>query len=104
VADTVPFVPDRARLLLANEYAPAAGYKALALNANGTNFFTIGQPNEEAAKNSSIEQCQKRATPPRRRENARSMLSATPWSTRMAARQCRHCPGSGTTPRPKSRS
>jgi class 3 adenylate cyclase len=71
VADTVPFVSDRTRLLLANEYAVAADHKALALNANGNNFFAIGQPNEEAARNSALEQCQKRAdatTTPRKCE------------------------------------
>jgi hypothetical protein len=61
VAETVPFVPDRSRLLLANDYLPAADYKALALNANGVNFFVTGQQNEEVAKNSALEECQKRA-------------------------------------------
>jgi class 3 adenylate cyclase len=60
-AETVPFVPDRTRVLLSNEYASAAAYKALALNANGNNYFATGQPNEEAAKNAALEQCQKRA-------------------------------------------
>jgi class 3 adenylate cyclase len=70
-AETVPFVPDRTRLLLANEYASAADYKAFALNANGNNFFATAQPNEEAAKNAALEQCQKRAdatTTPRKCE------------------------------------
>jgi class 3 adenylate cyclase len=60
-ADTVPFVPDRTRVILANEYVPAADYKAFALNTNGVNVFVAGQPNEEAAKNAVLEQCQKRA-------------------------------------------
>jgi class 3 adenylate cyclase len=60
-AETVPFVPDRTRVLLSNEYAPAADYKAFALNANGNNYFATGQPNEEAARNAALEQCQKRA-------------------------------------------
>jgi class 3 adenylate cyclase len=59
-AETVPFVPDRVRLSLANEYASAADFKALALNANGTFFFLTGQQNEEAAKAAVLEQCQKR--------------------------------------------
>jgi class 3 adenylate cyclase len=70
-AETVPFVPDRTRLLLANEYAAAADYKAFALNANGNNYFATAQPNEEAAKNAALEQCQKRAdatTAPRKCE------------------------------------
>jgi adenylate cyclase len=61
VAETVPFVPDRSRVILANDYLPAADYKALALNANGVNFFVAGQQNEEVAKNSALEECQKRA-------------------------------------------
>jgi class 3 adenylate cyclase len=60
-AELVPFVPDRARLSLASEYASAADYKALALNANGSFSFSIGQQSEEAAKNVALEQCQKRA-------------------------------------------
>jgi class 3 adenylate cyclase len=60
-AETVPFVPDRTRVILTNEYVPAADYKAFALNTNGVNVFVAGQPNEEAAKNAVLEQCQKRA-------------------------------------------
>jgi class 3 adenylate cyclase len=60
-ADAAPFVADRVRLALANEYVPAANYKALALNANGINWFVSGQQDEEAAKNAALEQCQKRS-------------------------------------------
>jgi class 3 adenylate cyclase len=60
-ADSVPFIADRARLNLANEYAPAADYKALALNTTGTFAFVASQQNEEAAKTAALEQCQKRA-------------------------------------------
>jgi hypothetical protein len=60
-ADTVPFVGDRTRITLANEYVPAADYKALALNNIGINFFVAGQQNEEAARSAALEQCQKRA-------------------------------------------
>jgi class 3 adenylate cyclase len=60
-ADSVPFIADRARVNLANEYAPAADYKAFALNINGTFKFVTGQPNEEAAKTAALEQCQKNA-------------------------------------------
>jgi adenylate cyclase len=59
--DTVPFVSDRVRAALTNDYTPAADYKALALNLNGINFSVTGQPSEESAKNTAIEQCQKRA-------------------------------------------
>jgi class 3 adenylate cyclase len=60
-ADTVPFVSDRAHLLLANEYAPGKDYKAFALTTTGVNAFATGQPNEEAARSAALEQCQKRA-------------------------------------------
>jgi class 3 adenylate cyclase len=61
VAETVPFVGDRARMALANEYAPAGDYKAFAINPVGVNAFVTGQQNEEAAKSAALEQCQKRA-------------------------------------------
>jgi hypothetical protein len=60
-ADSVPFVADRVRLNLANEYAPAADFKALALTTTGTFAFVAGQPNEEAARTTALEQCQKKA-------------------------------------------
>ena len=60
-AETVPFVGDRARIALANEYAPAADFKAVALNNAGVNAFVVGQPSEEAAKSAAVEQCQKHA-------------------------------------------
>jgi len=68
---TVPFVTDRFRLTLAKDYAPAADYKALALVVTGVNAFVTGQQNEEAAKSSALEQCQKKADalqPPRKCE------------------------------------
>jgi class 3 adenylate cyclase len=60
-AEAVPFVSDRVRLALANEYAPAAGYKAFALNVNANSSSVSGQPNEEAAKKAALEQCQQKA-------------------------------------------
>jgi len=60
-AESVPFVGDRGRLRLASEYVPAAGAKALALTISGVNAFSVGQPNEEAAKSAALEQCQKYA-------------------------------------------
>jgi hypothetical protein len=60
-AETVPFVGDRARIALANEYAPAADFKAIALNNAGVNAFVVAQPSEEAAKSAAVEQCQKHA-------------------------------------------
>jgi class 3 adenylate cyclase len=70
-AETVPFVGDRLRVALANEYTPASDYKALALTVAGNNAFVVGQQNEEAAKSAALEQCQKRADafqPPRKCE------------------------------------
>src|SRR5260370_716192 len=49
-AETVPFVPDRSRVLLASDYVPAADYKAFALNTNVVNAYVTGQQNAEAAK------------------------------------------------------
>jgi class 3 adenylate cyclase len=60
-AETMPFVSDRTRVALSNEYASAADYKALAVNITGTNAFVTAQPNEEAAKSAALEQCQKKA-------------------------------------------
>jgi adenylate cyclase len=57
----MPFVSDRTRLALSNEYAPAADHKALAVNITGTYAFVVGQPSEEAAKGAAVEQCQKKA-------------------------------------------
>ena len=59
-AETVPFVQDRTRAVLANEYLAAAEPKALALNQNG--IIGLGSAaSEEAAKNAALDQCQKRA-------------------------------------------
>ena len=60
-ATSVPFISDRARIALANEYAPAADFKALSLNLGGFSAFVTAQSGEEAAKNAAVEQCQKRA-------------------------------------------
>jgi class 3 adenylate cyclase len=60
-AEAVPFVTDRARLVLANEYVAAAEPKAFALNVNGVIGLASSQPNEEAAKSAALEQCQQRA-------------------------------------------
>ena len=60
-ADEVPFVTDRTRAVLANEYVAATNPKALAINLNGIIGMASSQPNEEAAKNAALEKCQKRA-------------------------------------------
>jgi class 3 adenylate cyclase len=60
-AETMPFVSERTRLALSNDYVPAGDHKALAVNITGTNAFVAGQANEDAAKNTALEQCQKKA-------------------------------------------
>ncbi len=60
-ADTVPFIGDRVRAYLSNEYSAAGDYKAFALNVGGFTGSALNQPSEEAARASAVEQCQKRA-------------------------------------------
>jgi class 3 adenylate cyclase len=57
---SVPFVTDKVRTVLANEYVAAGEPKAFALNLNGIIGLSSSQPNEEAAKNAALELCQKR--------------------------------------------
>jgi class 3 adenylate cyclase len=59
--ESVPFIADRARIFLANEYVSATDYKAVALNVNGVLSSVSGQPSEEIARNSALDQCQQRA-------------------------------------------
>ncbi len=58
--DAVPFIAERTRGSL-NEYSAAGDYKAFALNIGGFTGQSVNQPNEEAARNAAVEQCQKRA-------------------------------------------
>ncbi|MGY4283020.1 class 3 adenylate cyclase [Bradyrhizobium sp. LM2.7] len=60
-ADMVPFIGERVRAYLSNEYSTAGDYKAFALNIGGFTGSALNQPNEEAARNAALEQCQKRA-------------------------------------------
>jgi adenylate cyclase len=57
----VPFIGDRTRASLANEYVPGADYKAVAINNLGVPGFVVGQPTEEAAKTAALDMCQKRS-------------------------------------------
>lgn len=69
--DAVPFIGERLRSYLSNEYAAAGDYKAFALNIGGFTGSALNQPNEEAARNAALDQCQKRseaAQSPRRCE------------------------------------
>jgi hypothetical protein len=57
----MPFVGDRVRTILANEYVPAQDHKAFAVTVSGIIGFVVAQPTEEAAKTAALEMCQKRA-------------------------------------------
>ncbi|MET4391069.1 class 3 adenylate cyclase [Bradyrhizobium sp. F1.4.3] len=59
--DAVPFIGERLRAYLSNEYSAAGDYKAFALNIGGFTGSALNQPNEEAARNAALDQCQKRA-------------------------------------------
>ena len=59
--DAVPFIGERLRAYLSNEYSAAGDYKAFALNIGGFSGSSVNQSNEEAARNAAVEQCQKRA-------------------------------------------
>ena len=61
VVDAVPFLGERQRAFLSSEYAPAGDYKAFALNIAGFYGSALNQPSEEAARNTALDQCQKRA-------------------------------------------
>jgi adenylate cyclase len=70
VLDTIPFVSERMRATLANEYVPAADHKALAISTGPIGFVT-SQQSDEVAKNAAFDLCQKRAEtfqPPRKCE------------------------------------
>jgi len=60
-ADSVPFINERIRSYLAGDYSASGDYKAFALNIGGFTGSALNQPNEEAARNMALEQCQKRA-------------------------------------------
>lgn len=59
--DAVPFIGERLRSYLSNDYSAAGDYKAFALNIAGFTGSSLNQPNEEAARNAALDQCQKRA-------------------------------------------
>jgi class 3 adenylate cyclase len=93
VPENVPFIAERVRANLTNEYVAGADYKAFALNNIGVPGFVTGQPNEEAARNAALELCQRRSdgsTTPRRCElyavgntvvypHGKPPLPPTPW-------------------------
>src|SRR6202795_1077781 len=60
VPETIPFVTDRVRATIRNEYLPAADHKALAISA-GPIGLTSGQADDETAKAVALDICQRRA-------------------------------------------
>jgi adenylate cyclase len=60
VPESIPFVTDRQRNNIRNEYLPAADHKALAISS-GPIGFTSAQADDETAKAGALDICQKRA-------------------------------------------
>ena len=58
--ETIPFLTDRQRNNIRNEYLPAADHKALAISS-GPIGFTSAQADDETAKTGALDICQKRA-------------------------------------------
>jgi class 3 adenylate cyclase len=94
VLETIPFVSNRVRVALANEYVSAAEHKALAISTGPIGFVT-SQQSDEAAKIAAVDLCQKRADnvqPPRKCEiyavgdtvvypHGRPPMPPLPWIT-----------------------
>jgi Adenylate and Guanylate cyclase catalytic domain len=60
VPDTIPFITDRARVAVREEYMAAADHKALAISA-GPIGISSGQADDATAKSVALDTCQKRA-------------------------------------------
>jgi class 3 adenylate cyclase len=60
VPDTIPFITDRGRAAVRDEYMTAADHKALAIST-GPIGLSSGQADDETAKAAALEMCQKRA-------------------------------------------
>ncbi len=60
VPDTIPFITDRGRAVVRDEYMPAADHKALALSSGPIGLST-GQADDDTAKAAALDMCQKRA-------------------------------------------
>jgi Adenylate and Guanylate cyclase catalytic domain len=60
VPETIPFVADRTRANIRNEYLSAPGHKALAISSGPVGFIT-GQTDDETAKKAALDICQKHA-------------------------------------------
>ncbi len=98
VPETVPFIPDRARATIGNEYLPAANHKALAISTAPIGLST-GQADDATAESAALDMCQKRADAlpvPRKCElyavgntvvyaHGRPPMPPAPWVTRDAS-------------------
>jgi hypothetical protein len=60
VPETVPFITDRGRAVVRDEYVSAADHKALAISSGPIGLST-GQTDDDAAKAAALDMCQKRA-------------------------------------------
>ncbi len=56
VADQVPYISDRERILIRDTYMPAPDHKALAISAYEAGY-SIGQKDDEAARAAALQQC-----------------------------------------------
>ena len=61
VPDAIPFIPERARATIRNEYLTAADHKALAISIGAPIGFISGQPDDDTAKSVALDMCQKHA-------------------------------------------
>lgn len=96
VPEAIPFIPDRARATVRNEYMAAADHKALAISMGASIGFISGQPDDDTAKSVALDMCQKHADAlPLQRKcelyavgaavvyaGARPPLPPTPWIKR----------------------
>jgi class 3 adenylate cyclase len=94
VPEMIPFITDRGRAVVHDEYMPAADHKALAIS-NGPIGLSTGQADDDTAKTAALDMCQQRgATPsqPRKCElyavgntvvytRGRPPMPPTPWVT-----------------------
>ncbi len=58
IAERVPAISDRARIVIRNNYVTAPGYKALAVSPRQIGFLT-GQPDDETAREGALASCQR---------------------------------------------
>jgi hypothetical protein len=59
-SETIPFITDRGRETIRNEYLPASDHKALAISSGPLGFIT-GQADDDTARSAALDICQKRA-------------------------------------------